>query len=86
MWPHVKIEIRDARTWAINESERIGLEAKLRAAVPPEWNGPDLVIAWRRLVAGEWAAAWLDAIDKLWREWQRLYRLGDRSNAAECQQ
>jgi hypothetical protein len=50
---------------------RIGLEAKLRAAAPPEWNGPDLVILWRRPVAGEWAAAWLDAIDKLWREWRR---------------
>jgi hypothetical protein len=71
MGPHVEIEIRDARTWAMNESERIELEAKLRAAVPPEWNGPDLAIVWRRPVAGEWAAAWIDAIDKLWREWRR---------------
>lgn len=71
MGPHVKIEIRDARTWAMNESERSGLEAKLRAAAPPERNGPDLVIAWRRPVAGEWANAWLDAINKLWREWHR---------------
>jgi hypothetical protein len=71
MGPHVKIEIRDARTWAMNDAERIGLEAKLRAAAPPAWNGPDLVIAWRRPVAGEWARAWCDAIDKLWREWRR---------------
>jgi hypothetical protein len=71
MGPHVKIEIRDADTWAMNEFERIGLEAKLRAAVPPTWNGLDLVIVWRRPVAGEWAAAWLDAIDRLWREWHR---------------
>lgn len=69
--PHVKIEIRDARTWAMNESKRIGREARLRAAVPPEWNGPDLAIVWRRPVAAEWAAAWIDAIDKLWREWRR---------------
>jgi hypothetical protein len=71
MGPHVKIEIRDARTWAMNESERIGLEEKLRAAAPPEWNGPDLAILWCRPVAGEWASAWLDAIDKLWRDWRR---------------
>lgn len=69
--PHVKIEVRDARTWAMNESERIGLEAKLRTAAPPEWNGPDLVILWCRPVAEEWAGAWLDAIDKLWRDWRR---------------
>jgi hypothetical protein len=71
MGPHVKIEIRDARTWAMDESGRIGLEAKLRAAAPPEWNGPDLVILWRRPGGGRRAAAWLDAIDKLWREWRR---------------
>ncbi|TFV30961.1 hypothetical protein E4K66_32795 [Bradyrhizobium frederickii] len=47
MGPHVKIEIRDARTWAMSEPERIALEARIRAATPPEWNGPDLVIAWR---------------------------------------
>ncbi|TCU60484.1 hypothetical protein EDE08_1219 [Bradyrhizobium sp. R2.2-H] len=69
--PHVKIEVRDARTWAMNESERIGLDAKLRTAAPPEWNGPDLVILWCRPVAKEWAGAWLDAIDKLWRDWRR---------------
>lgn len=71
MGPHVKIEIRDSRTWAMNESKRTELEAKLRAVAPPEWNGPDLVIAWCRPVAEEWAAAWLDAIDKLWRDWRR---------------
>lgn len=71
MGPHVKIEVRDARTWAMNESERIGLEAKLRTAAPPEWNGPDLVIHWCRPVAGEWARAWIDAIDRLWRDWHR---------------
>lgn len=71
MGTHIQLEIRDARTWAMNESERIGLEAKLRAAAPPEWNGPDLVIVWRRPVAVEWAAAWLDGIDKLWRDWRR---------------
>jgi hypothetical protein len=71
MGPHVKIEIRDARTWVMNESERIELEAKLREVAPPEWNGPDLVIVWRRPVADEWAAAWLDAIDKVWRDWRR---------------
>ena len=71
MGPHVKIEIRDARTWAMNEPERIALETRLRAAAPPEWNGPDLVVAWRRPVAGEWTVAWLDAIDKLWRDWRR---------------
>lgn len=71
MGPHVKIEVRDARTWAMNESERIGLEAKLRRAAPPEWNGPDLVIHWCRPVAGEWADAWIDAIDRLWRDWRR---------------
>jgi len=69
--PHVKIEVRDACTWAINESERIGLEAKLRTVAPPEWNGPDLVIHWCRPVAGEWARAWIDAIDRLWRDWCR---------------
>ncbi|MDH2386407.1 hypothetical protein [Bradyrhizobium sp. CER78] len=69
--PHVEIEIRDARTWAMNEPDRIELEARLRAAAPPEWNGPHLVVAWRRPVAGKWGAAWLDAIDRLWRDWRR---------------
>jgi len=71
MGPHVKIEVRDPCTWAMNESDRIGLEAKLRTAAPPEWNGPDLVIHFCRPVAGERATDWLGAIDKLWRDWRR---------------
>ncbi|WP_038935059.1 hypothetical protein [Bradyrhizobium japonicum] len=71
MGPRVKLEIRDARTWAMNECDRIRLDAKLQAAASSEWNGPDLVVLWRRPVAGEWADAWLDAIDRLWRDWRR---------------
>lgn len=71
MGPRVKIEVRNARTWAMNESERSGLEAKLRTAAPPEWNGPDLIIHWCRPVAGEWAKTWRNAIDRLWRGWRR---------------
>ncbi|MEH2488486.1 hypothetical protein V1280_004425 [Bradyrhizobium sp. AZCC 2230] len=71
MGPHVTIEIRDDKTWDMDKTERATLETKLRAAAPPEWNGSDLVIVWRRPVASEWAAAWLDGIDRLWRDWRR---------------
>jgi hypothetical protein len=33
-----------------------------------QWDGPDLRFVWARPVAVEWADAYLDTINKLWRE------------------
>lgn len=69
--PNIELEIRDERTWVMGTPERRELERKLRTAVPQQWDGPDLHFIWARPVAVEWADAYLDTIDKLWREWRR---------------
>jgi hypothetical protein len=67
----IEVEIRDPLTWAMTASERLTLEEKLRLAVPPDLNGPDLRVRWTRPVDGRFAAAYLEAVHKLWREWRR---------------
>lgn len=80
--PRIEIEIRDERTWAMGASEREEFERKLRVAVPRQWDGPDLHFIWARPVAVEWADAYLDTINKLWREWRRRRVTNDAFEAA----
>ena len=90
--PEIEVEIRHDRTWAMNEAGRAALERTLRAAAPVQWNTPAMRFLWRKPIPNEWGSAWLDAIDKLWRDlyrgritqdsckkaWDRIYALHRR--------
>lgn len=76
--PKIEVEIRHDRTWSMDEAGRAALERTLRAAAPPHWNTPAMRFLWRKPIPSEWGSAWLDAIDKLWRDWHRR-RISDDS-------
>jgi hypothetical protein len=66
----VKIEIRDPFAWSMDETARRNLEAKVKAA-RPDLPDADFHFLWRRPYDIQWSTAWLDALDKLFREWHR---------------